>query len=254
MISWDSHIIEPRDLFAQVKDGPRLIETDQGCVWRTPGIPDYPLALTIMGRPARYEELDPAGYDPDERIRYQRENGITSEVLFPTFGLHLWAHGYFGLALEVASWIYSFCSNDKDRFACWLSLPEFKSTLHALGIKRDYDAVSAALSTAPALMASARGTIDSMTETIFTGCIEPHERYLIAEAGVGWLPDWCARADRIYTHHRHWAKLPELPDLPSNLVKRHFAFTYTYEQPPQGFDCRWASDFPHFDGVPRLKA
>ncbi len=88
LISTDSHVTEPIDLYADrmneaLRDrAPRIINTDG---WRT---------LFVEGLAPRKlmteSELDMAivgGSDPDQRLREQSQDGVSAEVIFPTFAL-----------------------------------------------------------------------------------------------------------------------------------------------------------------------
>jgi predicted TIM-barrel fold metal-dependent hydrolase len=88
IISTDSHVSEPIDLYGQRMDAafrdraPR-IENKDG--WRTLYVEGYrprklmtesELDITVVG-----------GFDPDQRLREQSQDGVSAEVIFPTFAL-----------------------------------------------------------------------------------------------------------------------------------------------------------------------
>ncbi len=88
LISTDSHVTEPIELYAERMNAsfrdraPRITNTDG---WRT---------LYVEGlRPRKLmteSELDMAvvgGADPEQRLREQSQDGVSGEVIFPTFAL-----------------------------------------------------------------------------------------------------------------------------------------------------------------------
>ncbi len=88
LISTDSHVTEPIDLYgrrmdAAFRDRAPRIENQDG--WRTLFVEGY--------RPRKLmteSELDLAivgGSDPDQRMREQSQDGVSAEVIFPTFAL-----------------------------------------------------------------------------------------------------------------------------------------------------------------------
>ncbi len=88
-ISTDAHVTEPIDLYEERVDrafserAPRIATTDDG--WRT---------LLIEGlRPRKLMKADErefaivGDWDPADRMRDQAKDGVTAEVIFPTFAL-----------------------------------------------------------------------------------------------------------------------------------------------------------------------
>jgi len=88
-ISTDAHVTEPIDLYAERVDRafgervPRIATTDDG--WRT---------LLVEGlRPRKLMKADErefaivGDWDPADRMRDQAKDGVTAEVIFPTFAL-----------------------------------------------------------------------------------------------------------------------------------------------------------------------
>ena len=110
IISADSHVFEPIDLWEKRLDkrfrerGPRYIRDYQGkpgtwfvCEGATPrsvagigavGIPKEELAK-FAG--SHYQDLRPGGYDPVERLKDQDIDGVSAEVLYPTYAMGLYA-------------------------------------------------------------------------------------------------------------------------------------------------------------------
>src|SRR3954466_12259132 len=103
IISADSHVIEPHDLWTKalsVRFG------DQA-----PSFPPPKIGEGFQGQPG--------GHDPRARITEMAQDGVSGEVLYPTLGLRL-----FGLddpALQDAcfrvynDWLIDYCQVDLDR-------------------------------------------------------------------------------------------------------------------------------------------
>jgi len=109
MISSDSHIIEPPDLWTSRIDrefrdrAPHVVDdTDTGEQWWVVGANrtlsfaggaqtgdrfTNPIELRTG---ARFEQVRPGGYDPDEHLRDNATDGVFGSVLYPTEGLLLY--------------------------------------------------------------------------------------------------------------------------------------------------------------------
>lgn len=72
LISADSHIIEPEDLWK--KHWPVSLKN------RSPDISER-----------KFTEVKPGGYDPNARLEEMAVDGVTAEILYPTLGLRLFA-------------------------------------------------------------------------------------------------------------------------------------------------------------------
>jgi predicted TIM-barrel fold metal-dependent hydrolase len=101
LISADSHVIEPPDLFEKglpsgLQDrAPRLETADGRSAWVLPGaapVPlpgvaaagsSYRLQNSSLGESVTFDEVLPAMYDPAERIRAQDTDGVDAEVIYP---------------------------------------------------------------------------------------------------------------------------------------------------------------------------
>lgn len=125
LISADSHVVEPPDLWGRVdaayaNSAPRLISTEAGDAvafpsgrqasyagfatagnWRDPG-------------QTRQATLRPALLDPVERLTEAEADGVQAEVLFPSFAMHLFEEDDPGLQAACMrtynDWIHEYCS------------------------------------------------------------------------------------------------------------------------------------------------
>ena len=107
VISADSHMMEPADLWAErlhekFKDrAPRVVKNEgkPGYVFVAPGIRPFPVAggfgIGKSGEELKehltkgYEAARPSGWDPVERIKDQDIDGVEAEVLYTTLGMPL---------------------------------------------------------------------------------------------------------------------------------------------------------------------
>ena len=101
LISADSHVIEPPDLFsarlpAKLRDrAPRLDTVSGVCRWSVAGesapLPDSVVNGSGWRRPTHgprsFEDVLPALYDPAQRLVAQDADGVAAEVLYPFPGL-----------------------------------------------------------------------------------------------------------------------------------------------------------------------
>jgi len=103
IISADSHIVEPPDLFVKTIDpafrerAPRVIEDPElGTRWEVEGI-GYPSVELMGGAGKSLEELELAahfdrarqgGWDASERLRDMDTTGVDAALLYPTIGFH----------------------------------------------------------------------------------------------------------------------------------------------------------------------
>ena len=99
LISADSHVLEPGDLFAtrlpaSLRDrAPKLVSSNGVSEWQVDGIGPVPLpasAVTGSGyrlpdgpsAGAAFDDVMPALYDPAERLRAQFADSVDAEVLY----------------------------------------------------------------------------------------------------------------------------------------------------------------------------
>src|SRR5687768_6051685 len=103
LISSESHVVEPPDVFAALptslrERAPKLGEHDGGSAWLIDGadpIPLLPTATTGSGwhraadgpgasGPVSWDDVLPALKDPAERVSAQWADSVDAEVLYPT--------------------------------------------------------------------------------------------------------------------------------------------------------------------------
>ena len=134
VISADSHVVEPPDLFTEYIEprfrdrAPHVIEDPEfGTIWEVEGL-GYPSvelmagagrSIEEIGPRARFERARQGGWDPDERIRDMDTTGVDAALLYPTVGFH--SYGIEDLALMEAvlsawnRWIADFCRQHPER-------------------------------------------------------------------------------------------------------------------------------------------
>src|SRR5215468_7926376 len=141
VISADSHLTEPGDLWLQRLDrkyrdnAPRVIENDKPTGARYlfvgPGI--HPLTVAgvfAAGRSGEelrehmkhgYEAARPSGWDPIERLRDQDLDGVSAEVLYASLGIALLSMTdtelQMACMLVYNDWLSEFCSHSPNRLA-----------------------------------------------------------------------------------------------------------------------------------------
>ena len=135
IISADSHVAEPEEAYHQIDPAfrdraPRLIHDAKGnACMLVDGLPTpVPMAFILaagrkpedIGKPARWETLNPAGYDPRARLAILDREGIDAEVIFPSVGMILCRVK--DLAYRKACndaynrWLEGFCETAPDRY------------------------------------------------------------------------------------------------------------------------------------------
>ena len=107
LISSDSHVYEPQDLWttrmdAKVRDrAPRIIRQEDGDWWYCDGRKvagtgagsqtgrrfEHPDELS---RTDRFEHVRRGGYIPEERLKDMEHDGVAAEVVYPTIGFLLY--------------------------------------------------------------------------------------------------------------------------------------------------------------------
>lgn len=136
MLSSDSHVVEPPDLWTermspQFRDrAPRVVREDDGDWWyvdgyRTnsfqggaqPGLRfDNPEELKPA---AQFDEVRPGAYQPEAHLQENETDGIYGSVLYPTEGLLLFSVPDSKLVSDIFraynDWIAEFCSGYTDR-------------------------------------------------------------------------------------------------------------------------------------------
>jgi predicted TIM-barrel fold metal-dependent hydrolase len=136
VISADSHIVEPPDLFesrvaSDLKDRmPKLGEVDGAAAWLVEGVEPTPLASTfVTGSGWRktdgavsWEAVMSGLYDPAQRVVAQDSDSVDAELLYPSTGL--WdaiklsddAEMKLAAAMAYNDWLAEFCAHSPDRF------------------------------------------------------------------------------------------------------------------------------------------
>lgn len=139
IISADSHVFEPGDLWAKRLNGkfgdevPRVVEGFQGhkgkffFVGRKGEAARMEELVDADGKDRRLDELARAGSDPAFRVKLMDADGIAAEVLNPTWGL--WIPRIENAALRQAcaeiynDWILEYCSHDLKRLLAVAMVP-----------------------------------------------------------------------------------------------------------------------------------
>jgi len=136
VISADSHIVEPPDVFAglpaSLKDrAPKLADHEGGSAWFVEGVEPSPLPPTFAsgtgwrkpeGTSIRFDQVLPGLYDPAERVKAQDADSVDAEILYPTptlwDALKLVDDDELKLACARTynDWLAQFCSHSPDRF------------------------------------------------------------------------------------------------------------------------------------------
>jgi len=147
LISADSHILEPPDLFTtrlpahlQAR-APKLVPWNGGSAWQVEGCEPVPLPPTAKtgsayrpgnrtdGKPISYDEVLPALTDPAERIKAQGADSVDAEILYPSPGLWDAIKQLADAELKLAcvrvynDWIAKFCSYDPRRLIGLAKIP-----------------------------------------------------------------------------------------------------------------------------------
>jgi predicted TIM-barrel fold metal-dependent hydrolase len=287
MISTDSHVMEPEELWQELP--PRLREH-----------------LPKVG----FRNSPPGATDPHLRLRDQDTDGVAAEVLFPNYGMALF--GIDDIETQQESfklyndWMHDFCATDPKRLygVPLVSVYDIKAGIkemhrgHDIGLKgamvwqvpdprlpftsEHYEPLWAACAEAEqpvichiltghsyAKTGHKRGiaglkdstntkTADSAStlfDFIFSGAFDryPKLRLLLAESEIGWMPFLLQQWD--YYFDRHGAKEPlPIKRKPSEIFAEHVYGTFledyvgTRQFPWWGEkNCMWSNDYPHFN-------
>ena len=135
IISSDSHVMEPADLWTSRIDGdraPRVLRNEDRPGWsfHAPGLPPSTVAgawgagrsgteLKEHLEHAGPETARPSGWDPAARLEDQDIDGVHAEVLYGTLGMRLFRITDGGLQLELFraynDWLAEYCAYAPDR-------------------------------------------------------------------------------------------------------------------------------------------
>jgi predicted TIM-barrel fold metal-dependent hydrolase len=134
-ISADSHMTEPVGMYAEYMSpafrdrAPKLVEGAHGEMLVLEGVStQVPLGTLasagrdpkdILFKKNRAEDLDPAGWEPAERLKRQDEDGIFAEILYPTVGMVISQVAdpdlQSDMILAYNRWMTDFCAHDTTR-------------------------------------------------------------------------------------------------------------------------------------------
>lgn len=143
LISSDSHLTEPGDLWTTRLDKPyrdrcpRIEEFPEGAAWVVEGLPDpIPFGYTVcagnspedMRHWMHLSEMRRGGWDPAERIKEIDQDGVDAEVLFPNppwFAVTAEQDPVFHLGMVKAhnDWLSEYCSYAPDRLGGMSAIP-----------------------------------------------------------------------------------------------------------------------------------
>jgi predicted TIM-barrel fold metal-dependent hydrolase len=135
VVSADSHMMEPPDLWTEVlvkKYGertPQVKKTSKGHLFVAPGVRPFAVAGGFgAGRSGKelkehlshgYEAARPGGWDPVERVKDQEIDGVEAEVLYTTLGMPLFGLEDADMQRDCFAvyndWVAEFCSHSPRR-------------------------------------------------------------------------------------------------------------------------------------------
>jgi predicted TIM-barrel fold metal-dependent hydrolase len=137
LISADSHVIEPPDLWTsrlpeKFRDrAPRHVHMEQGDAWSFPGTPPFPFGLNQCGGlpPEQYspwitwEQVRPEAHNIAARSAGQGGSGVSAEVMYPSPRIAIAMHAcdtdpeyHLALVRAYNDWMSEYCSADPARF------------------------------------------------------------------------------------------------------------------------------------------
>jgi len=137
LVSADSHVVEPGDVWTERMDRrwgdrtPRVAPGASGAVFVCEDVPPFGIAafsgadVAPEELPAHftagYERVRPGGWDPAARLRDQERDGVVAEVVYPSLALQLFRirDAEFQAATFRAynDWLAEFCAAAPDRLA-----------------------------------------------------------------------------------------------------------------------------------------
>ena len=136
MISSDSHVIEPPDLWAERMDadlarpGPRVVREADGDWWYVDGYKTMSFLGIQTGdrfdgdpdslrTSATFAEVRPAAYDPAAYLSENEQDGVWASVLYPSQGLVIYCVPVTDVVTAAMhaynDWLADFCSEDTTR-------------------------------------------------------------------------------------------------------------------------------------------
>jgi predicted TIM-barrel fold metal-dependent hydrolase len=159
LVSADSHVVEPGDLWTTRMERrwgeriPRVVvghEGRQGAFFVCEDVPPFGIAafsgadIPPEELPAHftagYERVRPGGWDPVARLRDQERDGVVAEVLYPSLALQLFRIR--DPAFQAATfrayndWLAEFCANASERLAGIALVPLHEVTAGVTELER----------------------------------------------------------------------------------------------------------------------
>ena len=135
IISADSHIAEPEAAYEEIDPAfrdraPYLVDDPEAGAGMVVDGLDTPVPMSFIlaagrkpediGKPARWETLNPAGYDPKARLAILDQDGIDAEVIYPSVGMILCRVrdiDYRKACNDAYNrWLQGFCETAPDRY------------------------------------------------------------------------------------------------------------------------------------------
>jgi predicted TIM-barrel fold metal-dependent hydrolase len=147
LISADSHVLEPPDLFetrlpAELRGrAPKLSAWNGGSAWMIEGMDPVPLPVTALtgsgyrlderaaGKAVNFNDVLPGLRDPAERLKAQDSDSVDAEILYPSTGLWDAVKQLSDREFKVAcvraynDWIAEFTSSQPDRLVGLAKIP-----------------------------------------------------------------------------------------------------------------------------------
>ncbi|BCO39217.1 amidohydrolase [Mycobacterium paraintracellulare] len=122
MVSADSHVNEPRDLWLDNLPTSKREQAMQGIAGDSEGGWSLILDGRHVGKAKSSENERLAALDPEFRLNIMREEGIAGECIFPTIGLYVWMlqdpEGGRLSCRIYNEWIYDQLERQSPRFRC----------------------------------------------------------------------------------------------------------------------------------------
>ena len=262
LISADSHVSEPTDLWVQCVDkkyrdrAPRLVASPadpNGAYFYYEGYPLHPIGIGLgAGKSPEelaqfltrgtYADARPGGWDPAERLKDNELDGVEADVLYTTLGFRIFWLKDAGLQQDCFrvynDWLATYCSYAPKR-----------NSITGMGRESQWDFGDRYM----------RATVlsheveRSFSVLIFSGVLDrfPELQVVSAENNCGWLPYYLQRMDRTFERGRYAAGF-KIQLKPSEYFRRQMHCTYIDDYVGVanrhfvGVDrMMWSSDYPH---------
>jgi predicted TIM-barrel fold metal-dependent hydrolase len=139
VVDADGHVLEPLSAWAQLPDEhrPKIVRDSAGFEHVIVGDQELlAVSLGLLGTPGArmggqpmkpWEDAQPGGFDPVQRLADMDAEGIDAAVLYPTIGLYAWGLQDAGAAVDIAraynDWLAGYCSADPARLYGAAMLP-----------------------------------------------------------------------------------------------------------------------------------